>query len=269
MCVLLYISNNYVISRREKSKPSKHSSWWRCLEDVFGLRLQKTSSRRLDQDEYIRLTHTSSEDVFKTSSSRSTYSSWSYVFQTSSRRPQDIFKTSSRCFENVFKTSSRHLQDVFKTYYQVKVFLVTQFQDVFETYSKRFWDVLLRRLSTGGLPRSHFWKIYGQCTKFPRVIKISQVLIFHFTTHFSGYTLQRQLNIYNGVFFAKIPRGVELLTFLQKKLHPRCLTMLKIDFWLRVLHNELTFVLNLQIKPKKYSARKNVGRRFWKGERSW
>ena len=97
------------------------------LEDVFGLRLQKTSSRRLDQDEYIRLTHTSSEDVFKTSSSRPTYSSWSYVFKTSSRR-----------FQDVLKTSSRHLQDVFKTYYQVKVFLVTQFQDIFETYSKRF-----------------------------------------------------------------------------------------------------------------------------------
>ena len=84
---------------------------WRCLEDVFGLRLQKTSSRRLDQDEYIRLTHTSSEDVFK----------------TFPRCLQDIFKTSSRCFENVFKTSSRHLQDVFKTYYHVKLFLVSQF----------------------------------------------------------------------------------------------------------------------------------------------
>ena len=115
------------------------------------------------------------------------------VFKTFSRRIQDIFKTSSRCFENVFKTSSRHLQDVFKTYYQVKLFLVTQFQDVFETYSKRFWDVLLRRLSTGGLPRSHFWEIYGQWTKFPKVTKISQVLIFHFTTSFSGYTLQRNI----------------------------------------------------------------------------
>ena len=167
------------------------------------------------------------------------------------------------------KTSSRHLEDVFKTYYQVKLFMVTQFQDVFETYSKRFWDVLLRRLSTGGLPRSHFWEIYGQCTKFPRVIKISQVLIFHFTTPFSDCTLQKRLNIYNGVFFAKIPSGVELLTFLQEKLHPRCLTRLKIGFWLRVLHIELSFVPNLQIKPKKYSARENVRYHFWKSERSW
>ena len=37
------------------------------------------------------------------------------------------------------------------------------------------------------LPRSHFWEIYGQCTEFARVIKISQVLAFHFTTTFSGY----------------------------------------------------------------------------------
>ena len=123
MCVLLYISNNYAISRREKSKPSKHSSWWRCLEDVFGLRLQKTSSRRLDQEEYIRLTHS----LQKTSSRRLHQDQHIRLGHTSSKRPQDIFKTSSRYFENVFKTSSRHLQDVFKTYYQINMFLVTQF----------------------------------------------------------------------------------------------------------------------------------------------
>ena len=75
-------------------------------EDVL-----KTSSRRPDQDQYIRLAH------------------------TSSRR---LAKMSSRCLQDVFKTSLRHLQDVFKTYYQVKLFLVAQFQDIFETYSKRF-----------------------------------------------------------------------------------------------------------------------------------
>ena len=171
--------------------------------------------RSLDQDEYIRLTHAPSQDVFKTFWPRPIYSSWSYVLKTSSRRLQDalprrlqdafktyIFenvlkKTSSRRPQGVFKTScenvlrktpSRHfqdilqicLQDVFMTYYQVKLFLLTQFQDVFETYSKRFWDVLLKRLSTGGLPRSRFWEIYGQCRKFPRMIKVSQVLVFHF-----------------------------------------------------------------------------------------
>ena len=113
--------------------------WSRRLQDVFIktnallIRLQKTSSRRLHQDQHIRLGHTSSRRLQD-------------VFKTSSRRLQDVFKTSSRRLQDVLKTSSRYLQDVFKTYYQVKLFLVTQFQDVFETYSKRFWPVLLRRL---------------------------------------------------------------------------------------------------------------------------
>ena len=51
-------------------------------------------------------------------------------------------------------------------------------------------------------------------------------------------------------FFAKIPNGVELLTFSQEKLHPRCLTRLKRSFWLRVLHIEFTFIPNQQIRPK-------------------
>ena len=73
----------------------------RLDEDVFRLRLQKTS-RRLDQDEYIRLSHTSSrrldQDLIKTSWSRPIYSSWLYIFMTSWRRFQDVFKTSSRRF---------------------------------------------------------------------------------------------------------------------------------------------------------------------------
>ena len=64
------------------------------------------------------------EDVLKTS--------FVFVFKTSSRRlDQDEYVRLSL-------TSSRLLQDVFKTYYRVKVFLVTQFQDIFETYSERF-----------------------------------------------------------------------------------------------------------------------------------
>ena len=73
---------------------------------VFVFR-RMTSSRCLDQDEYVRRSLTSSEDVFKTSWSRPISSLWPYVF-----------KTSSRCFEDVFKTSSRHLQDVFKTFWR-------------------------------------------------------------------------------------------------------------------------------------------------------
>ena len=37
---------------------------------------------------------------------------------------------------------------------------------------------------------SHFWEICGQCRKFARVIKISQILVFHFTTPFSGQQIQ-------------------------------------------------------------------------------
>ena len=44
---------------------------------------------------------------------------------------------------------------------------------------------------------------------------------------------------------------------------------LKIGFGLRVLNIELSSVPNLQTKLKKYSARKYVWHRFWKGKRSW
>ena len=92
---------------------------WRHLS----FRLQKTSSRRLDQDEYVRLSLMSSEDVFKTSSRRLGQDQYILLGYTHSRRLQDVFemssrrlaKASSRRFEDVFKTSSRHLQNVFKT----------------------------------------------------------------------------------------------------------------------------------------------------------
>ena len=133
---------------------------WRRLEDVFRLRLQKTSPRRL-QDFLIK-TNISIfvirlQDVFKTFSRYLQdifKTSCQDIFKMFSRRLQGVFKTSSRRLaktfsrrlqnvfkascKNVFKTSSRRLQDVFKTYHQVKLFLLTRFQDVFETYSKRF-----------------------------------------------------------------------------------------------------------------------------------
>ena len=83
---------------------------WRRLKDVFRLRLQKTSSRRL-QDVLIKT------NIFalvtrlqKTPWSRPIFLSWPYVFKASSRRLQDVFKTSSR---SLAKTSLRRLQDVF------------------------------------------------------------------------------------------------------------------------------------------------------------
>ena len=88
-----------------KTNERKHIEWFKtckceckcganvCNINPANIRLDegvlKTSSRRLDQDEYVHFSLTSSEDVFKT------------------------------C-------------------YQVKVFMVTQFQDIFETSSKRF-----------------------------------------------------------------------------------------------------------------------------------
>ena len=71
------------------------------------IRLQKTSWRRLDQDQYIRFRHTSSrclQDVFKTSSRR-------------------FVKISSRCFQDVSSSYTalvnkflRCLQGVFPTF---------------------------------------------------------------------------------------------------------------------------------------------------------
>ena len=99
--------------------PSKHSSWWKRFEDVLKTSsvlvfktnifvLVITPSRSYDEDKYIRPGH-----------------------------------TSSRCFEDLFKTSSRRLhEDVFKMYHQVKLFVLTRLQDVFETYSTCFWDAL-------------------------------------------------------------------------------------------------------------------------------
>ena len=94
-------------NRSTCNNPSKHSSWWRRLSSSSSENVFKTSSRRLDQDQYIRLGH------------------------TSSRRLQNVFKTSSR---RLAKTSSRHLQDVFKTYHQVKLFLLTRLWEAFNTF---------------------------------------------------------------------------------------------------------------------------------------
>ena len=87
--------------------PSKHPSWWRRLEDVFCLRLQKTSPRRL-QDVLVKtnifVLAIRLQDVFKAFSRR--------LQDALQKRLQGIFKTSPRRLQNVFKTPSRRLQDV-------------------------------------------------------------------------------------------------------------------------------------------------------------
>ena len=168
--VILISRKTFVLMKTSWRRLSSSSS-----EDVF-----KTPSRRLGQDQYIRLGYTSSrrlQDVFKTSSRR-----LQDVFKTSSRRFQDVFKTSSRCLaktslrrlqnvlktscknvfrtssEDVFKSSPRHLQDflqkylqdVFKTYHQVKLFLLTNLRDVFNTFLRRTAKtVIYRRICLG------------------------------------------------------------------------------------------------------------------------
>ena len=122
------------------------------------------------------------------------------------------------------------------------------------------------------LPMSHFWQIYGQCTKFARVTTVSQVLVFYFTAPFSGCLQRHMENLVEHVqwsFFAKILNGFKLLIIFAKKLHHRCSTWLKIGSWLRAWNIELTLVPSVQITPKKYSARKYVWHRFWKGGRLW
>ena len=89
----------------------------RHLQDIF-----KTSSRSLDQEEYVSLTHTSSEDVLIKSNIIVLFIRLQDVFRTSCKI---VFKTSSRRL--IFKTSSRHIQDVFKAFCK----------DIFKTFSSR------------------------------------------------------------------------------------------------------------------------------------
>ena len=132
----------------KKMYPSKHLSWWIRLEDIFRLRLQKTSwsrriyspysyvfRRRLGQDQYFRLGHTSSrrfQDLVKTPCQDVFKTSCKSVFKTSSRH---LANTSSR---HIAKTSSGHLQDFFKTFWRrpQEVFK-TSCKDVFQTFSRR------------------------------------------------------------------------------------------------------------------------------------
>ena len=107
-CCHSKLTSYYVITKQTFAlmKTSWRRLWSSSSEDFF-----KTSSRRLDQDEYIRLTHTSSEDVFKTSSRR-LHQVNVFVLVI---RLQDVFKMFWKRLQDVFKTSSRRFQDDIKT----------------------------------------------------------------------------------------------------------------------------------------------------------
>ena len=124
------------------------------------------------------------------------------ALKTSWRRLQEVFKTSSR---RLAKTSSRHLQDVlqiylqhvFKTYHQVKLFLLTCLQEVFNTFLRRSFPkpVIYREICLG----NNTFEKFIVSTKFAREIKNSQVLVLVFRSVFRTWS-----NIYNSVFSRKV-----------------------------------------------------------------
>ena len=134
------------------------------------------SSRRFDQDYYIRLTHTFSEDVFRTSSRGLDQNQYIPFGDTSSRRSQDVFKTSSGRLENLLprrleyvfkgflrclaKASSRHVQDVLQRRLQ-NVF-ETSWKYVFKTSSRRLQDTGKGDFCAKGLITFKLLAIFGQ-----------------------------------------------------------------------------------------------------------
>ena len=106
------------------------------LEDIFCLRLQKTSSRRL-QDLLIKI------NIFVL------VTHLQAVFKIFSRRLQDIFKTSCQdVLQRRLQKSSRSLQDVLQERLQdiFKTFL-RRLRDVFETSSRHLAKASLRHLA--------------------------------------------------------------------------------------------------------------------------
>ena len=110
--------------------PSKHSSWWRSLEDVLKRCFVFVFRRRL-------------QEVFKTAWSRRIYSSLSYIFGRHFAQYQyirlgyNVFKTSSR---RLAKTSTKRLQDALlkSNIFVLVVASSRRLQKVFKTSSRRF-----------------------------------------------------------------------------------------------------------------------------------
>ena len=115
------------------------------------IRLQKTSSRWLDQDQYNRLGHTSSrrlQDIFKTSCQG--------VFKTSSRSLHDVLQ---KLLQDIFKMFLRPLQDVFQKC----------LQDIFKTSSRQVCKTSWRRLQHNNFSSSNTsWRILDDVLKMSR-----------------------------------------------------------------------------------------------------
>ena len=135
--------------------PANIRSWWRHLEDVFHLRLQRTSSKCL-QDVLIKT---------------NMFALLIRLQKMSSRRLQDAL------IKTIIFVLAIHLQDVFKTFSRrFQDVLQKLLQDIFRMSCKDFFKTL---------SRSRFWEIFGQCRKFLKFYHKSMVLVFDFTTSFS------------------------------------------------------------------------------------
>ena len=110
-----------------KEDPSKHLSWWRRLEDVFRLRLQKMSWRCLEDVLIQTNMFALSLRLQKTSSRHPRDILVKTIIFVSAIRLQDISKTFSRRLQDVLR---KHLQDVLKTPSRC-------LQDIFKTSSRR------------------------------------------------------------------------------------------------------------------------------------
>ena len=177
-----------------KKLPSKHSSWWRRLEDVLKMSFVFVFRRRLE-DILVKTNMFALALRLQKTSSR--YIRLGY---TSSRRLQDVFKTSSRRLE-------KRLQDVFKTYHQVKLFLLTRLWEAFNTFLRLSFPKTVI-YSRGICLRNTTSDKFMVSVQNLQEIKISQVLVFHFSTPFHGclerciYNLIEHL-LHNGAFLRK------------------------------------------------------------------
>ena len=126
----------YAIDRRKRHQRSQQAfvlkTSWRRLSSCFSEYVFKTSSKRLDWDDYIYLRHTNSEDIIKRCSRRFDHDEYIRLAHASSRCVLDVFKT---FFGRLAKASSRNLQD------KSKMCSKMSWKDVFKTSSRRFKDV--------------------------------------------------------------------------------------------------------------------------------
>ena len=132
--------------------------------------------RRFDQDEYVRLSPACLEDAIKTPSRRLGQYQYICLGHTSSRRLQDVLQ--------------KRLQDIFKTYHQVKLFLLTRLWEAFNTFLRRSFPktVIYRGICLSNTISDKFMVSEPNLQE----INVSKVLVFHFTTRFSG-CLERRI----------------------------------------------------------------------------